>query len=92
VLKSAKQCTTTLGMLRRRPDIARHVRKLLIKPDSKMSQKDQFLDGVVASAAVREVAMGRQLDALFKFAWHYDELPYHDDMWFALRMGYVLLL
>ncbi|KAF5348690.1 hypothetical protein D9758_006866 [Tetrapyrgos nigripes] len=85
-LKSARQCINTLGMLRRRPDIARHVRQLVIQPDSKMSPKDQFLDGVVASAAVRDVAMGRQLDALSKFAWHYDELPYHDDMWFALRV------
>ncbi|EEB86659.1 hypothetical protein MPER_16308, partial [Moniliophthora perniciosa FA553] len=40
----------------------------------------------VASAAVRECAIAFTLDALAKFTWDSDELPYFDDMWFALRV------
>ncbi|KAK7045618.1 hypothetical protein VNI00_007451 [Paramarasmius palmivorus] len=86
ILSSAEQCTATLAMLSRRRDIARHVRELIIRPRSKKPSNHQFFDTVVASAAVRECAIAFTLDALSKFTWDSDELPYCDDMWFALRV------
>uniref|UniRef100_A0A0W0EX11 F-box domain-containing protein n=1 Tax=Moniliophthora roreri TaxID=221103 RepID=A0A0W0EX11_MONRR len=86
VLSSAEQCKATLAMLSRRRDIARHVRELIIRPRSKKPSSHQFFDAVVASAAVRECAIAFTLDALAKFTWDSDELPYFDDMWFALRV------
>lgn len=43
-------------------------------------------NGAVASAAVRKLASAMRLDALINFAWDGDDTPYHDDMWFALRI------
>ncbi|KAF5383473.1 hypothetical protein D9757_006114 [Collybiopsis confluens] len=85
-LHSAEQCSTTLRMLKRRPDIARHVRELVVKPSHLSSPDKQFHDSEIASAAVRDVAMSRVLDALVKFTWDFDDLPFYDDMWFALRV------
>ncbi|KAF9268714.1 hypothetical protein L218DRAFT_970004 [Marasmius fiardii PR-910] len=86
ILTTSEQCTRTLHMLSRRPDIARHVRELVIRPISKKSLNHQLLDSVVASSAVRECAISFKLDALSRFSWDCDELPYFDDMWFALRV------
>ena len=86
VLKSAEQCTWTLGMLARRVDVARHVRELII------SLSKAFVSGIdnaTASSAVRKVAGAMPLDALAKFCWDAEESPYDEDMWFALRMGCV---
>ncbi|KAJ3986240.1 hypothetical protein F5890DRAFT_1572451 [Lentinula detonsa] len=85
-LNSAEQCSTTLNMLRKRPDIARHVRELIVKPGQPSSSDNQFNDSEKASSAVRDVAMSRVLDALVKFTWDFDDLPVYDDMWFALRV------
>ncbi|KAG7091006.1 hypothetical protein E1B28_010071 [Marasmius oreades] len=86
VLTTSEQCTTTLQMLSRRPDISRHVRELVIRPGSKKSLNHQLLDSIVASSAIRECAISFKLDALSRFSWDCDELPYFDDMWFALRV------
>jgi hypothetical protein len=86
VLKSAEQCTWTLGMLVRRVDVARHVRELIISLSKTLVSA---IDNATASSAVRKVAGAMRLDALAKFCWDAEESPYHDDMWFALRMGYV---
>lgn len=85
-LTSADQCTTTLAMLVRRPDIARHVQELIVRPRSRKWLNRGFTDNMVASKAVLDVA-SRRLEALTTFAWDDEELPYHDDMWFALRVG-----
>ncbi|KAJ8696076.1 hypothetical protein PTI98_005974 [Pleurotus ostreatus] len=86
VLNSVEQCVTTLGMLERRPDIARHILKLVIKPEAKSgTQRPRFHEGL-ASAAVRSIAMSTHLDALRTFVWDGEEMPGNDDMWFALRM------
>lgn len=50
------------------------------------------MDNANASAAVAKVAASKALDALVKFQWDDEELPYHDEMWFALRIGYVYCL
>ncbi|KAF8893410.1 hypothetical protein BD779DRAFT_1669709 [Infundibulicybe gibba] len=88
-LNSVEQCIDTFGMLHRRHDIARHVRKLVVRPQSKRRLGHIFSDTDTASSAVRELASSMRLDALTRFVWDADEMPYHDDMWFALRMGYL---
>jgi len=88
-LYSAEQCSTTLKMLTRRPEIARHVRELVVKPghpSSSTSVDNQYFQSARASAAVRDVAMSKVLDALVRFTWDFDDVPLHDDMWFALRV------
>jgi hypothetical protein len=47
------------------------------------------LENESVSAAVRVLAASKKLDALVKFIWDTDEVPLHEDMWFALRMGWV---
>ncbi|GLB45091.1 hypothetical protein LshimejAT787_1901690 [Lyophyllum shimeji] len=87
VLNNLEQCTRTLGMLQRRPDVARHVRELCVRPQSNSESRHGVAVSLIASAAVRELAAAQRLDALAKFVWDGDEKPYHEDMWFALRMG-----
>ncbi|KAJ3492567.1 hypothetical protein NLJ89_g11208 [Agrocybe chaxingu] len=87
VLESVEQCKGTLGMLSRRADIARHVRKLMIRPQRRHKSTFTTADNAVASSAVRKIASAMCLDALVRFQWDADEMPYHEDMWFALRMG-----
>ena len=90
VLKSVGQCNATLEMLRTHPGISRHVRQLIIRPQAR-SRRASFssIDNMEASSAVARVAASGCLDALLKFQWDDEELPYHDEMWFALRMGCV---
>ena len=88
ILSPGEQCTQTLGMLRRRADISRHVRELTIRTQSNsLKAFSSSIDNSEASAAVSEIAASGCLDALVKFVWDDDELPHHDEMWFALRMG-----
>lgn len=77
-------------MLRNRPDIARHVRELIVRPGALSTSDNQFNASERASAAVRDVAMSKALDALVKFTWDFDDLPVYDDMWFALRIWFVV--
>jgi hypothetical protein len=74
-------------MLARRTDIARHVRELTLRLQSKHTPTMTTNDREAASAAVIEIASSMALDALRKFVWDADELPFHEDMWFALRVG-----
>ena len=69
-------------MLVRRPDIASHVRELIVRPHG------DYEDNYRASEAVRTLASTQKLEALWRFEWDGNELAMHDDMWFALRMGY----
>ncbi|KAH8828356.1 hypothetical protein DL96DRAFT_1602848 [Flagelloscypha sp. PMI_526] len=79
---------TTLDMLRRRSGIAQHVRLLSIRPDPhSTSSRHYFTSSAFASAAVRELANTRTLEALHTIRWLDSELPFHDDMWLALRLG-----
>jgi hypothetical protein len=88
VLHSAEQCVVTLAMLQRRLDIARHVRELVIRPQSKYHHFGPS-DNHVVSSVVRQVASSMCLDALVKFQWDAEEMPFLEDMWFALRLGCV---
>ncbi|KDQ55840.1 hypothetical protein JAAARDRAFT_37263 [Jaapia argillacea MUCL 33604] len=98
-LESPDQCSVTLSMLASNPHIARHVRKLVVRPSSSpgqgfLSSSYQYgrrmrsyspVDGYLVAAAVRQAA--RHLDALNVFIWDGEDGPPYDDMWFALRMG-----
>ena len=88
VLHSAGQCAVTLAMLHRRLDIARHVRELVIRPQSKYHHFSPS-DNLAVSSVVRRVAGAMCLDALVKFQWDAEEMPILEDMWFALRLGCV---
>ncbi len=83
-------------MLLRRPDISRHVRKLIIRPRRPGMYGFNREDSRLVSRLVKQLASERdakrpepKLDALTTFAWEDEELPFYDDMWFALRMGFV---
>ncbi|KAF8210553.1 hypothetical protein K438DRAFT_1711303 [Mycena galopus ATCC 62051] len=92
VLLTAAQCASTLAMLKRRKDIARHVQELVVRPSRSNDQavlddSDQtVLDSRAASIAVAEIAASKSLDALKKFTWWDDEIAFHEEMWLALRM------
>ena len=88
VLHSTEQCTVTLGMLHRRADIARHVRELVIRPQAKHHNRFNTSDNAVVSSIVQQVASAMCLDALVRFQWDAEEMPFFEDMWFALRLGY----
>lgn len=79
-------------MLARRTDIARHVRELILRLQPNHTLALTTNDREAASAAVIGVASSMALDALRKFVWDADELPFHEDMWFALRVGFVVPL
>lgn len=74
-------------MLAHRTDIARHVRELTLRLKPKHTPTLTTNDREAASTAVIELASSTALDALRKFVWDADELPFHEDMWFALRVG-----
>ncbi|KAF7321714.1 hypothetical protein MKEN_00692800 [Mycena kentingensis (nom. inval.)] len=81
VLRSVQQCTATLSMLKRRTDIARHVRELAISPPQ---SRFKFSESKECSSAVATIAFSRCLDSLSKFCWLDDFL--HEEMWLALRI------
>ncbi|TFK53529.1 hypothetical protein OE88DRAFT_1717762 [Heliocybe sulcata] len=86
-LSSAQQCSRTLSMLQNRPEVSRHVRQLVVRPDDDPRRKRRRyspVDGYLVSAAVRQAA--HKLDALHTFIWDGEDLPPYDDMWFALRV------
>jgi hypothetical protein len=76
-------------MLYQRPDIARHVQKLVIRPQTKW-KKSTMQENCVIAAAVRRAA--GSLDALKTFVWDGEDMCPYDDMWFGLRMLYVAFI
>ena len=88
VLKSAEQCTWTLGMLTRWVNVAQHVRELIISLSKAFIS---MIDNATASTAVWRVAGAMCLDAVVKFCWDAEESPYHEDIWFTLHMGCVFI-
>lgn len=87
-LNTTLQCEATLPMLVRHPEIARHVRELIVRPRPQgNSPASHYQGSLETSSAVRALASTLRMDALTTFAWDDEELPYDDDMWFALRMG-----
>lgn len=86
-LNTLEQCSTTLLMLGRRPDITRHIRELRVRPHTRPSSDVSLSENAHVSATIRALAVSKRLDALVKFIWDADEMPLNEDMWFALRMG-----
>lgn len=72
-------------MLIRRPDIARHVQKLLVRFATGPKVYSIDYNGYMVSSLVHRLA--HNLDALHIFVWDADETPQRDDMWLALRMS-----
>lgn len=77
-------------MLANRGDIARHVQKLVVRPDGGKKYGAYPVSGVAVSAAVSRAAW--KLDALNTFVWDGEEMPPCDDVWFELRMLWVIFL
>ncbi|KAF8134522.1 hypothetical protein EV363DRAFT_1160578 [Boletus edulis] len=84
-LVDLEQCYSTLTMLNHRPDIARHVQKLLVRFSTAHSTPSVEHDGYRVSSLVHSLA--HSLDALHTFVWDAEEIPRRDDMWFALRLS-----
>ena len=72
-------------MLNHRPDIARHVQKLLIRFSTNTKGRPIDYNNYTVSTLVQRLAP--TLDALQTFIWDADELPRRDEMWFALRIS-----
>ena len=72
-------------MLLRRPDIARHVQKLLLRFSTGPRARSSDYNGYMVSSLA--YCLAHTLDALHTFIWDADEIPERDDMWFALRMS-----
>jgi hypothetical protein len=76
-------------MLHYRPEITRHVQRLLVRPNGgqKRSRGTRSTrDGYAVAAAIRQIA--KHLDALNTFVWDAEDgMPPDDDMWFALRLS-----
>jgi hypothetical protein len=91
-LNNIGQCLCTLSMLQRQPEIARHVRELVVRPHTNKKLRQSTAVSALVSAAVRDTAATMRLDALKRFVWDGEERPFFEGMWFALRMGCVALM
>ncbi|KAF7986962.1 hypothetical protein HWV62_7 [Athelia sp. TMB] len=84
-LHDAAQCVRTLTMLARRADIARHVQKLVVRPDSgEVNEEKRIQRAEEVCTALRRAAC--TLDALNTFVWDGEEMPACDEVWLELRM------
>ncbi|KAI0704983.1 hypothetical protein C8T65DRAFT_578005 [Cerioporus squamosus] len=87
-LHGAEQCERTLGMLQRRPDVARHIRRLSVYPEDEVSSRPReqlkaWDNAGVVSRCVMKVAA--HLDALSHFEWDGEDMLPDDRMWAELR-------
>ncbi|RPD74207.1 hypothetical protein L226DRAFT_535673 [Lentinus tigrinus ALCF2SS1-7] len=87
-LYGAEQSERTLGMLLRRPDVARHIRRLSVYPEHEMSSRPReqtraWDNAGVVSRCVMKVAP--YLDALSHFEWDGEDMLPDDRMWAELR-------
>ena len=95
-LNETDQCRTTLEMLYKHPDIARHVQKLVVRqrsPSEPPGVAPHSFRGVShmipnpVCAAVKRAAT--KLDALQSFVWGGEDYPSEDDIWLVLRKSCV---
>ncbi|TFK90589.1 hypothetical protein K466DRAFT_583627 [Polyporus arcularius HHB13444] len=87
-LHGAEQCERTLHMLQRRPDVARHIRRLSVHPEDEGSSRPHeqikaWDNAGVVSRCVMKVA--QHLDALSHFEWDGEDMLPDDRMWSELR-------
>lgn len=87
-LKTNEQCNVTLKFLVRRRDIARHIRKLIVRPNYLAWMKpDKPLDESRVTDLIEGTAVN--LHAMHTFVWDGQEIP-DDHMWLTLRKLYAL--
>ena len=88
-LHGAEQCERTLGMLRRCPAVARHVRRLAVHPESDRGPAAAagpfraWDNAGIVSRCVMKLAP--HLDALAQFEWDGEDMLPDDRMWTELR-------
>lgn len=86
-LQGPSQCEATLAMLQRRPDVARHVRKLVLRPEDQLTGRKQQVrawdNAGMISRMVSDAA--KYLDALQEFEWDGEDMLPDDRMWSGLR-------
>lgn len=74
-------------MLQRRPDVARHVRKLVLRPEDQLTGRKQQVrawdNAGMISRMVSDAA--KYLDALQEFEWDGEDMLPDDRMWSGLR-------
>jgi len=89
-LKTNKQCKTTLVALSKRPELSRHIRHLIIRPNTLewTDPGDEIDEDLVATLIG---SMAKQLRTLEAFEWDGMEMP-NDNLWTALKRWYVLFL
>lgn len=87
-LHGAEQSERTLGMLLRRPDVARHIRTLSVHPEDELNSRPREQTrawdnaGVVSRCVVK---VAPHLDALSHFEWDGEDMLPDDRMWAELR-------
>ncbi|KAI0342180.1 hypothetical protein BDW22DRAFT_1358325 [Trametopsis cervina] len=89
-LTGPRQCQDTLSMLSHTPDLARHVRSLVLRPDPTTlipSSSTPSEDGEDWCTSISYLIMNAApfMDALHAFEWHSHSGTPVDDMWGVLR-------
>ncbi|KAL6306866.1 hypothetical protein BKA93DRAFT_123582 [Sparassis latifolia] len=93
-LRGAGQCNHTLSMLQRYPHVARHVRRLVVRPerrnrhDSLPHVREWDKAGMVSRLVV---TTARYMDVLQAFEWDGEDMLPDDRMWVELRLRCPLL-
>ncbi|KAG6336620.1 hypothetical protein ID866_2459 [Astraeus odoratus] len=84
-LDTSEQCEATLSMLNKRPEVARHLQKLVVRFSPASGRHSRMDTNNFVASLVRRLAP--KLDALNTFIWDAEEMPHSDDVWFALQMS-----
>ncbi|KAI0930452.1 hypothetical protein AcV5_007159 [Taiwanofungus camphoratus] len=88
-LQGPAQCEATLGMFQRCPEIARHVQKLVVRPEKLPNRKRRKLLRAWDNAGTVSrlvAAAARRLDVLQVFEWDGEDMLPDDRMWADLRL------
>ncbi|KIM41466.1 hypothetical protein M413DRAFT_11036 [Hebeloma cylindrosporum] len=82
-LKTNKQCKVTLVALSKRPELSRHIRHLIVRPNTLewTDPGDEIDEDLVATLIA---SMAKQLRTLEAFEWDGMEMP-NDTLWMALK-------
>ncbi|KAJ7359315.1 hypothetical protein DFH08DRAFT_845746, partial [Mycena albidolilacea] len=86
-LRSSRMCKNTLEMLlNRRPDLGRHIRRLVVRPNHRQSQQPtKPLDEDWVAQSIVKLATSGRLPRLTSFFWDGSEMPQDDTLWSTLR-------
>ncbi|TFK71967.1 hypothetical protein BDN72DRAFT_876816 [Pluteus cervinus] len=86
LLKSSRKCLTTLPLLLTRPEIARHVRKLAVRPNYYLAwpKPDEPIEEDWVANQIMLIAESGSLSMLHTFDWDGLEMP-KDELWSTLQ-------